>query len=31
VSDEERVFVLLSLMGRQLRIRVPLTAVTAFA
>lgn len=30
-SDEERVFVLLSLMGRQLRVRVPATAVSVFA
>lgn len=30
VSDEERVFVLLDLLGRQLRLRVPATAVTAF-
>lgn len=30
-SDEERVFVLLSLMGRQLRVRVPATAISAFA
>lgn len=31
VSDEERVFLLLDILGRQVKVRVPLDAVTQFA
>lgn len=31
VSDEERVFLLLDILGRQVRVKVPLDAVTQFA
>ncbi len=30
-TDEERVFVLLDLMGRQVRVRMPLEAISAYA